>query len=70
MEKFRLKMNAPKTKLMKVMIKQDGTVKTGQETVEEVEELFITWVVSSVKLVANAKISRYASIKQDMHSRF
>ena len=38
-EKVRLKMNVPKTKLMKVMTKQNGTVNIGQESVQEVEEL-------------------------------
>ena len=33
-EKVRLKMNRPKTNLMKVMTKQDGTVNIGQELVE------------------------------------
>ena len=37
-EKVGLKMNVPKTKLMKVMTKQDGTVNIGQESIEEVEE--------------------------------
>ena len=40
-EKVGLKMNvppSPKTKLMKVMTKQDGTVNIGQESVEEMEE--------------------------------
>ena len=36
-EKVGLKMNVPNTKLMKVMTKQDSTVNTGQESVEEVE---------------------------------
>ena len=31
-------MNVPKTKLMQVMTKQDGTVNIGQESVEELEE--------------------------------
>ena len=31
-------MNVPKTKLMKVLTKQDGRVKIGQESAEEVEE--------------------------------
>ena len=37
-EKVVIKMNVPKTKLMKVVTKQDGTVNIGQESVEEVEE--------------------------------
>ena len=37
-ENVGLKMNVPKTKLMQVMTKQDGTVNIGQESVEELEE--------------------------------
>ena len=37
-EKVGLKINASKTKLLKVMTKQDVAVNIGQETVEEVEE--------------------------------
>ena len=33
-----IKMNVSKTKLMKMITKQDGTVNIGKETVEEVEE--------------------------------
>ena len=33
-----IKMNVSKTKLMKVITKQDGTVNIGKETVEEVKE--------------------------------
>ena len=36
--KVGLKINASNTKLLKVMTKQDGAVKVGWETVEEVEE--------------------------------
>ena len=56
-------MNVPKTKLMKVMTKQVGTVNIGQEEVEEFQYL----VVSLVKPVAHAKISRHASVKHEMH---
>ena len=37
-KKVGLKINASKTKLLKVMTKQDGAVNIGQATVEEVEE--------------------------------
>ena len=65
-KKVGLQMNIPKTKLMKVMTKQDGEVNTGQETAEEFQYLGST--ISKLKPVAHAKISRHASIKQDIHS--
>ena len=57
-------MNLSKTKL-KVMTKQDGTVNIGQESAEKWKN-FSTWLVSLVK--PHAKISRHASVKQDIHS--